>query len=131
MFLLGTDDQGRDMFSAILYGSRVSLLVGFASVVFSIAIGVTLGLMAGYIGGRTDAFIMRIADIQLSFPAILIALLVFGVARGLIAPAVSRAGGDHRADHRDRPVELGLLCAHRARLDAGREEQGLRDGGAA
>ena len=86
MFLLGTDDQGRDMFSAILYGSRVSLLVGFASVVFSIAIGVTLGLMAGYLGGRTDAFIMRIADIQLSFPAILIALLVFGVARGLIAP---------------------------------------------
>jgi peptide/nickel transport system permease protein len=74
------------MFSAILFGSRVSLLVGFASVVFSIAIGVTLGLMAGYIGGRTDAFIMRIADIQLSFPAILIALLVFGVARGLIAP---------------------------------------------
>jgi len=85
-FVLGTDDQGRDMLSAILYGSRVSLLVGFASVVFSIAIGVSLGLMAGYLGGRTDAFIMRIADIQLSFPAILIALLVFGVARGLIAP---------------------------------------------
>ncbi len=85
-FLLGTDDQGRDMLSAILYGSRVSLLVGFASVVFSIAIGVSLGLMAGYLGGRTDAFIMRIADIQLSFPAILIALLVFGIARGLIAP---------------------------------------------
>ena len=86
IFVLGTDDQGRDMFSAILYGSRVSLLVGFASVVFSIAIGVSLGLVAGYIGGRTDAFIMRLADIQLSFPAILIALLVFGVARGLIAP---------------------------------------------
>jgi len=86
VFLLGTDDQGRDILSAILYGSRVSLLVGFASVLFSIAIGVTLGLMAGYLGGRTDAVIMRIADIQLSFPAILIALLVFGVARGLIAP---------------------------------------------
>jgi peptide/nickel transport system permease protein len=86
LYLLGTDEQGRDMLSAILYGSRVSLLVGFASVVFSIAIGVSLGLMAGYLGGRTDAFIMRIADIQLSFPAILIALLVFGVARGLIKP---------------------------------------------
>ena len=86
VFPLGSDDQGRDVFSAILYGSRVSLLVGFASVVFSIAIGVSLGLAAGYLGGRTDAFIMRIADIQLSFPAILIALLVFGIARGLIRP---------------------------------------------
>jgi peptide/nickel transport system permease protein len=86
-FVLGTDPQGRDMFSAILYGSRVSLLVGFASVVFSLVVGVTLGLMAGYLGGRTEAVIMRIADIQLSFPAILVALLVFGVARGLIPPS--------------------------------------------
>jgi len=86
VFLLGTDGQGRDVLSAILYGSRVSLLVGFASVVLSVALGVSLGLISGYIGGRTDAFIMRIADIQLSFPAILIALLVFGIARGLIAP---------------------------------------------
>jgi len=86
VFWLGTDDQGRDVLSAILYGSRISLLVGLASVAFSITIGVTLGLTAGYLGGRTGAVIMRIADIQLSFPAILIALLVFGVARGLIAP---------------------------------------------
>jgi peptide/nickel transport system permease protein len=87
VFALGSDGQGRDVYSAILYGSRVSLLVGFASVVFSVLLGVGLGLISGYIGGRTDALIMRIADIQLSFPAILIALLVFGVARGLIPPA--------------------------------------------
>ena len=74
--LLGTDSQGRDILSAILYGARVSLLVGFASVLFSVALGVTLGLVSGYLGGATDALIMRIADVQLSFPAILIALLV-------------------------------------------------------
>ena len=81
------------MFSAILYGSRVSLLVGFASVLFSVRSASSLGLVAGYVGGRTDALIMRIADIQLSFPAILVALLVFGIARGLIAPAATRADG--------------------------------------
>ena len=83
-FLLGTDDQGRDILSAILYGSRVSLLVGFASVLFSMVLGVSLGLISGYVGGRIDSLIMRIADVQLSFPAILIALLVDGVARGLL-----------------------------------------------
>ncbi|MCZ0736796.1 ABC transporter permease [Phreatobacter sp. AB_2022a] len=87
VYWLGTDNQGRDLLSAILYGSRVSLFVGFAAVFFSVAMGVALGLVAGYVGGRTDAFIMRVADIQLSFPAILIALLFFGVARGLIAAA--------------------------------------------
>jgi len=83
-FLLGTDDQGRDILSAIFYGSRVSLLVGFASVLFSLVLGVTLGLISGYAGGRIDSFIMRVADVQLSFPAILIAMLVDGVARGLL-----------------------------------------------
>ncbi|MBV6304000.1 ABC transporter permease [Candidimonas humi] len=83
-FLLGTDDQGRDILSAILYGSRISLLVGLASVLFSIILGVSLGLISGYAGGRIDGVIMRIADVQLSFPAILIALLIDGVARGLM-----------------------------------------------
>jgi peptide/nickel transport system permease protein len=78
---LGTDDQGRDVLSTIMYGARISLGVGLAAVLFAMTLGVTLGLLAGYIGGRLDAFIMRVADVQLSFPAILIALLVDGVAR--------------------------------------------------
>ena len=80
-YLLGTDDQGRDVLSTIMYGARISLGVGLASVLLSALLGVSLGLVAGYLGGRLDAFIMRVADIQLSFPAILIALLIDGVAR--------------------------------------------------
>ena len=83
-FLLGTDDQGRDVLSAIMFGARISLLVGLASVAFAMLLGVTLGLVAGYVGGKVDAIIMRIADVQLSFPAILIALLIDGVARAVL-----------------------------------------------
>jgi peptide/nickel transport system permease protein len=83
-FFLGTDDQGRDVLSTIMYGSRVSLLVGICAVLLSMLIGVSLGLISGYVGGSVDAFIMRVADIQLSFPAILIALLIDGVARAVV-----------------------------------------------
>ncbi len=86
VFLLGTDDQGRDVFSTILYGMRVSLFVGVLAVLFGLVLGVTLGLIAGYVGGRVDGFIMRVADIQLTFPAILVAMLIFGIAKGIIAP---------------------------------------------
>jgi peptide/nickel transport system permease protein len=81
---LGTDDQGRDVLSAIMYGARVSLLVGFAAVVFSTLVGVTVGLLAGYLGGKVDALLMRIADIQLTFPSILVALLIDGVVRAVL-----------------------------------------------
>ncbi len=83
-FPLGTDDQGRDVLSSILYGMRLSLFVGGASVLLALALGVGLGLLAGYAGGWVDMLIMRIADVQLSFPAILVALLVDGVARSLL-----------------------------------------------
>ena len=83
-YLLGTDDQGRDVLSAIIFGARVSLAVGLAAVAIAMVVGVSLGLVAGYVGGRVDAFIMRVADVQLSFPAILIALLIDGVARAAL-----------------------------------------------
>ncbi|MEP7063356.1 MAG: ABC transporter permease [Betaproteobacteria bacterium] len=85
-YFLGTDDQGRDMLSAIMYGARISLAVGLASVALAVVAGVALGLVAGYAGGHVDAFIMRVADVQLSFPAILIALLIDGVARTVLPP---------------------------------------------
>ncbi|MFI5001510.1 MAG: ABC transporter permease [Reyranellales bacterium] len=83
-FPLGTDDQGRDVLSSIMYGTRLSLEVGIASVIVAMLLGITLGLISGYFGGAVDAVIMRVADVQLTFPAILVALLIDGVVRGLI-----------------------------------------------
>jgi len=87
-FFLGTDDQGRDVYSTILYGLRISLFVGFSAVLFAMILGASLGLLAGYTGGKTDTIIMRIADIQLTFPAILVALLIFGIAKGITPPSM-------------------------------------------
>jgi len=86
-YWLGTDEQGRDVLSALMYGARISLLIGGASVIVSVILGVALGLLSGYVGGRVDAFIMRICDVMLSFPSILIALLIAGVGRALFPNA--------------------------------------------
>ena len=87
-FLLGTDDQGRDLFSTILYGLRISLFVGLMAVLLAMVMGVLLGLIAGFLGGWIDSIIMRFADIQMTFPSILVAMLIYGVARGILPPEV-------------------------------------------
>jgi peptide/nickel transport system permease protein len=86
-FLLGTDDQGRDILSTIMYGARISLFVGLAAVAASVVLGVGLGLLSGFVGGRIDAFIMRVCDVMLSFPALLVALLIDGVGRAMFPNA--------------------------------------------
>ncbi|RZL92063.1 MAG: ABC transporter permease [Variovorax sp.] len=85
--LLGTDDQGRDILSAVIYGARISLVVGLVSVALSVGVGVLLGLLAGFFGGWLDAFLMRLCDVMLSFPPILVALLIAGVGRALFPDA--------------------------------------------
>src|SRR5690606_2283150 len=102
LYLLGTDSQGRDLYSSLLYGMRVSLFIGVSSVILAMAMGVVLGLVSGYVGGRVDAFIMRVADVQLSFPAILIALLIDGVVRAAV-PA-------HLLENIAFPVLIGAIA---------------------
>ena len=87
-FILGTDQQGRDMFSTMIYGSRISLIVGFASIIFAMILGVFLGITAGYIGGRYEIIVMRLTDVQLTIPSILMALLVDGIARAIISQSM-------------------------------------------
>ncbi|NRP21318.1 Dipeptide transport system permease protein DppC [Ensifer adhaerens] len=91
-FILGTDTQGRDMLSAILYGSRISILIGVCSVILSLTVGLTLGLVAGYFGGIVDNVLMRIGDVLLSIPTILIAILVSAVARQMLPPELRDVG---------------------------------------
>ncbi len=87
-FALGTDGQGRDLLSVLMYGLRISLLVSFCATLFALVVGVTLGLVSGYAGGRVDNLIMRLADMQLSFPTILVALLIDGLSRALLPRSV-------------------------------------------
>ena len=83
-YLLGTDNQGRDMLSTILYGGRLSIVVGFVAVFLGILLGVTLGVISGYLGGKVDAIIMRFADVQLTIPGILLAILINGIGRAIL-----------------------------------------------
>jgi peptide/nickel transport system permease protein len=126
-YLLGTDEQGRDMLSAIFYGLRISLLVGFSSTAIALLIGLSLGLLAGYLGGRVEAVIMRVADIQLSFPSILIALILLaltgqGISKIILAlvlvqwayyarTARSAALVERRKEYIEAAVGLGLSPA--------------------
>ena len=87
-FFLGTDQQGRDMFSTMIYGSRISLIVGFSSIIFAMILGVSLGITAGYIGGKYETIVMRLTDVQLTIPSILMALLVDGIARAIISKSM-------------------------------------------
>ena len=89
-FPLGTDDQGRDMVSSILYGARLSLIIGLSAITIATVLGVGLGLAAGYYGGRFDMIVMRIADIQLALPAIVTALLIDGIARGILPSEIQQ-----------------------------------------
>ena len=87
-FLLGTDQQGRDMLSTMIYGSRISLIVGFASILFAMTLGIFLGVTSGFFGGKYEIIVMRFTDVQLTIPSILMALLIDGIARGFISKSL-------------------------------------------
>ena len=112
-FCSGTDNQGRDLLSAMLYGARVSIAIGGGAVLLAATLGVFLGLLAGYFGGKVDALIMRIGDVILSFPTILLALLVSGIARALFPQAGDGRMGAAHPDLRHRDSRMGAICPHR------------------
>jgi ABC-type dipeptide/oligopeptide/nickel transport system permease subunit len=116
-YLLGTDNQGRDMLSTLLYGGRISLAVGFASVALGMVLGVGLGVISGYLGGWFDAIIMRLADVQLTIPGILTAILINGILRSVI-----------RRHSRHRAFRLASVRARGARGDPGRGTARVRAG---
>jgi hypothetical protein len=122
-FLLGTDPQGRDVLSAILYGTRVSLIIGLAAVVVSMSLGITIGLIAGYYGGRIDNLLMRFGDTVLSIPTLLMAILVSAIFRELLPPAL-------REPFAAVVLVASISLTNRAGLDHGRAPQGICPGGA-
>ena len=119
-YLLGTDGQGRDMLSAIFYGLRISLGIGVVSGIVAFSLGLVVGISAAYFGGRFDTLVMRIVDIQLGFPAILIALVLLAV--------VGPRGG--QGDHRPRGFPMGLLCPGLTRGRYRQYQNGVYRGGA-
>jgi peptide/nickel transport system permease protein len=127
-YLLGTDSQGRDLLSTLMYGSRTSLVVGFCVVLLSSFIGVALGLACAHFGGMVDSFVMRVADVQLTFPPLLIALLIDGLTRA----ALPREAHDEWQStwSSSRSIgQLGPVCTHRARRRDGRAAEGVCEGG--
>ncbi len=126
--LLGTDDQGRDMLSAIIYGLRISLVVGLSAVVFATVVGIGFGLVAGYFGGVVDAVLMRVADVQLTFPAILIALLVDGVVSAVLPRTLHDAMEVYVLIFAIGISRWPQFAPHRAQLHDGGARAGLRAG---
>ena len=121
-FILGTDIQGRDLLSTMIYGLRVSLLIGVGAVLLQAVVGILVGLLSGYLGGKLDSFLMRIADIQFSIPYLIVAIFTAGhIQAGLWRRALCRTGRTV-ADHYYRDVGMAQICPDRSGVGAGREK---------
>ena len=128
-FWLGTDIQGRNLLSTMIYGLRLSIFIGCGAVVLQGLLGVVVGLLAGYIGGKIDAVLMRIADIQLSFPYLMVAIFISAIFQVAFGIGPLRGAGRAAADRDHRPGRMAGLRPHRAGLGHGRKEQGVCGGG--